>query len=292
LRAFLRWSETIKKVEGETSRVPPIMMGYTPTEVSDRLSNEELNAKSNRTFDNSDGNTRTKLILWLLLLKRFFGSNHACCTSLLAPIESKVELLRLSQTPIDTAWDPIFYCLSLIIKRSHLDGIGVNDKAYGTPGFLVIYILSLLADYCFSENSRSETTRFLSKLPGVRGDIADDYVTHNLSESIQAMDTSRFKALNNEKITSEDAAFVSLVFLIPTKNIFQALKEMVDELNKVVTKSGSTAKTITKEEARRRGGQKFWKSLVVREINYSWMKIVNCVGSIVYPTEYVSEGEL
>jgi hypothetical protein len=238
--------------------------------------------KTSRPLENYDGNQRTKLLLWILLLETFMDTPYECSRQLIDTlVQKRGEALKENARKL--RFTAVFHCISNILKRSQLPCIRQESKdVYGETGKL-IYYLSLLADYSYSQNSLDETRRFLHKLPGCNGDIAETYIAREEYHRTE----HRYLPLNGKVLTMQDVTFVTQVIHRPAEKLFNYLKDTTEKLNGKIIKSLD----IKFAEKTKRKNHKAWKYFLIREINTAWMKIANCVGSIVYPTEGLPTGK-
>jgi hypothetical protein len=242
----------------------------------------EKKDKPDLLFETSHGNTRTKHFLWMLLLRKFFEVDYKCCCDVKDMLELKQrETMEGDIAEYPPHFIPAYFCVQHVHARSHLLQVKQENKRSYAQASNVVILVALFADCCCSEASLNETRRFLNKLPGCKGDIVQTYLVP---------ETQRFEwaksPLNGANIDNDDEDFVAQMISNQIHRMVAGFQTHITELNNEIMDGREGDKLLLKIQKNKR----VWKPLLFRELNKSWMKIVNIVGALVYPTKYTCPG--
>ena len=276
---LMLYKEQTKHPPWKLSSFHNLMAGYAVTKKTDK-DPDYRTLRSNRDFENYDGFTRNKLFFWMLLLQNFFQSPLTCVVDLVAKINTVATTGRTTSAEKDTA---LYKCISKIMYFGQLDYVRLGaKKSFGTEGHAV-HLLALFADFVFCKNTLLETRRFLFKLPECKGDYASSYLPYAVSPKEMS-----FEPLNQKKIDTADITFLKQMFQNPARAIYESLKTPITAINVAAM---ADMDGINQAQRQLRTAHKFFRPLLLREVNTAWMKIANLVGSWVHTTKDCCPGE-
>jgi hypothetical protein len=270
-----------KKDDWKKSSFRSAMVGYAAT-INKQIQNpNDLKKKTARPFENCDGGLRTKFFLWMLLLNKYFSVEYAGCKEFATKLADSQLKAEGGEKERGDQFLAVYNCVSHIQLRSQMTII--RNRTWQNFGLSsdVILPVSLIADYCYSEESLGETQRFLSKLPACEGDIAQFYVIPEVYAFAH-----RKLPLDTPELNREDTKFLSRVFPTPVTALVAAFKGIVQG---IIEENALTSNDDT-ETKKARKAEKRWINMMNREVTTAWMKIVNNVGFLVYPTTFTCPG--
>jgi hypothetical protein len=225
-----------------------------------------------------DAESRNKIFARLYFLQLFLTSPYGCAKKMVTGHSTKGEY-SISESSYTLC---VNRCMSKALARFYVDRLPSDPQNAQLGNHKsTLYLIELIVGFNTGHSTLTHTQRFLNKLPGCIGDLAP------LFREYKSINTRKKKYLPfaEEKVSAGDCEFISHVLLKPAEALQNAIEHLLVERFKPIMEN-------TMAEPRRIAATKKTFSFhVTRQVNTSWIKIVNMVGSDVRPTLHTNDGK-
>ena len=227
-----------------------------------------------------DAESRNKIFARLYFLDLFFSSPYGCAKTMVTTLTGESTI---NDSSITTS---VNKCMEKVLSRGYVDrlpAITLNSQL-GT-GRNPLYMVELIVGFNIGYSSIEDTKRFLNKLPVCQGDLSP-----TLGKGIYSdLRRKRYSPFVEETVSTNDGDFITQILLVPTKKLQDTFVNLL--IAGFVQQDTHRGQKRTAAQRRVMHLNKVYNFHLNRQINMSWIKIVNMVGSQVHPTDSTNEGK-
>jgi hypothetical protein len=267
----------------ENARITNALKKLFVAEVSKRtkkrkFSNEE-DSKPPLRMESNHVLHQKKLLRWIEFISVLLESDSNPVKALINETLIALKINVQEQQRAKTVRMCIVRIVKNLLLRSTLTSVNATDLKFGAFGGL--YVLGgIYCDFVYDESDLLELNHFFQRLPAGVGSYEDLYLKD-----------STWKSPNKDRLLFQECGMDLPTIYTLGKMFFHCANSIAEAIRLHVnsriqwhhTNRGEATKTLVIPT------KKFLYPIIFRHVATSWLKILNCVGMVIHPTEHTEQ---